>query len=196
MAVVALRSHRCVRAGTVLGGPGPCLPPSTPSTLPLFGAELPTSSTAPGTHGSDFGEAGEEVVGTLIANSSLLATSLGWDPAPLLPTSSSSRSFPRARSTERRLPELTGGFSSPSELETEVVSSILAWGSHQCPAWRHGSPLSPPWGRSQPVLQPGLFPALFLSLCNCFFPSVVSGCGGFKLEEGGFRLDTGKNSLL
>lgn len=78
MVVVALRSH-CVRAGTALP------PPSTPSSLLLFGAELPAGSLAPSTHGSDLGEATEEVVGTLIANSSLLAAGLEWDPAPLHP---------------------------------------------------------------------------------------------------------------
>lgn len=133
----------------------PCLPPSTPSSLLLFGAELPAGSTAPGTHGNDFGEAGEEVVGTLIANSSLVTTGLGWDPAPLLLASSSSCSFLPAQGMERRLPELTVGFSSPS--------------SHQDPAPRHGSPLCPPWGLSQPVMLPVVFPVLFLSLCNCFF---------------------------
>lgn len=48
-------------------------------------------------------------------------------------------SFPQAWGMERRLPELPTGFSSSSELEMEVVPSILPGASTQCPALRHES---------------------------------------------------------
>lgn len=131
------------------GGSWTFPPRSTPSSLLLF-----VGSTAPGTHGSDFGEAGEEVVGTRLQTAPW--SLLPWGGiVPLLPPSSSSRPVPWAP----RLPELTMGCSGPSKLEMEVVPSITAQVSHQCPAPRHRCHLSPPWGPSQPVLLPVVFPA-------------------------------------
>lgn len=155
------------------GGSWTFPPPSTPSSLLLFEAELPAGSTAPGTHGSDFGRPGRRSWGPGLQTAPW--SLLPWGGILLLlppSSSSSSRSIPKAARADH-------GLFQPFRAGDGGVPSIMAQVSHHCPASRHQSRLSPPWGPSQPVLLPVLFPASFLSLLNCVFPSVFSHCSGF-----------------
>lgn len=169
---MALRSHR-VRAGMMLGGAGPFLPPPHPPLSYCLRLNSPRAPRLP-THMEVISERPWRRSwgpGLQTAPWSLLP----WGGILLLlppSSSSSSRSIPKAARADH-------GLFQPFRAGDGGVPSIMAQVSHQCPAPRHRSRLSPPWGPSQPVLLPVLFPASFLSLLNCFFPSVFFHCNCF-----------------